>query len=178
MKSIRSWRFLVPSLLLTALLTSCGGDEVAGGPGTGEPKATSASPTPGFASSPVTEGGPVACVDWVRFETPQDQYDKAPVVLIGKSVSQAGESTIYGSKATTHLIEVERVLKGDPGDGNLRISSMPPTCTVGETYPDGDPLDTAERVIIFATEHGAEWFTMTPARGVMSFPQGSSLPFH
>jgi len=100
------------------------------------------------------------------------------MVLIGKSVSQVGETTIYGSQATTHLVEVERVLKGDPGDGNLRISSMPPTCTVGESYPDGDPLDTAERVIIFATKQGAEWFTMTPAQGVLPFPQGSNLPFH
>jgi hypothetical protein len=176
MKSIRSWRFLVPSLLVTVLLTSCGGGEAAGGPGTGEPSVNSMSPTPRSAS-PVTDGGAVACVDWVWFETPEDQYDNAPVVLIGKSVSLAGESTIYGSKATTHLIEVERVLKGDPEDGNLRISSMPPTCTVGETYPDGDPLDTAERVIIFATKHGAEWFTMTPAQGVLPFPQGSNLPF-
>lgn len=176
MQSIGSWRFLVPSMVLTLLLTSCGGDEVTGGPGTGEPTASSASPTPGSAS-PVTDGGPVACVDWVWFKTPQDQYDKAPVVLIGKPEGQVGETKIYGSKATTHLVEVERVLKGDPGEGNIRISSMPPTCTAGDPYPDGDPLDTAERVIIFATKQGAEWFTMTPAQGVLPFPQGSNLPF-
>lgn len=84
------------------------------------------------------------------------------MVLIGKSVSRAGETTIYGSKATTHLVEIEQVLKGEPGDGNLRISSMPPTCTGGESYPDGDPLDPNQRVIIFATRQGGEWFTMTP----------------
>ncbi|WP_307092437.1 hypothetical protein [Arthrobacter sp. B2I5] len=100
------------------------------------------------------------------------------MVLIGKPEVQVGETKIYGSKATTHLVEVERVLKGDPGEGSLRISSMPPTCTAGETYPDGDPLDTPERVIIFATKQGAEWVTMTPAQGVLPFPQGSNLPFH
>lgn len=127
---------------------------------------------------PVPSGGSETCVDWVRFETPQDQYDNASVVLIGKSVSRAGETSIYGYKATTHLVEVEQVLKGDPGDGNLRISSMPPTCTAGETYPDGDPLDPNQRVIIFATKQGGDWFTMTPAQGVLPFPQGTELPFH
>lgn len=127
MKRLRLWRCLVPSLLLTMLLASCGGDNVTGGPGTAEPTANATSSIPGSASSPVPGGGPVACVDWVRFETPQDQYDKGSVVLIGKSVSHAGEASTYGSKATNHLVEVEQVLKGDPGDGNLRISSMPQT---------------------------------------------------
>lgn len=177
MKRIRLWRYLVPSLLLTMLLTSCG-DKVTGGPGTAEPTANATSSILGSASSPVPSGGPVACVDWVRFETPQDQYDKAAVVLIGKSVGQVGETTIYGSKATTHLVEVEQVLKGNPREGNLTISSMPQTCSGSESYLDGDPLDTSQRVIIFATKQGGEWFTMTPAQGVLPFHQGSELPFH
>jgi hypothetical protein len=161
-----------------------------GGPGTTEitpNPASSASPgsSPtatgsivGSAGSQVRSGGNVACVEWVRFDTPQDQYDKAGVVLIGKSVSQAGETSIYGSKATTHVVEVEQVLKGEPGDGNLRISSMPQTCSGSESYLDGDPLDTAQRVVIFATNQGGEWFTMTPAQGVLPFQQGAELPFH
>ncbi|MET3172518.1 UNVERIFIED_ORG: hypothetical protein ABIB52_000342 [Arthrobacter sp. UYCu721] len=189
MKRIRLWQGIVPYLLLTMLLTSCG-DKMTGGPGTAEPtpnSTSSASPNnspmptssiPGSASSPVPRGDTQTCVDWVRFETPQEQYDKAGVVLIGKSVSHAGETSIYGSKATTHLVEVEQVLKGEPGDGNLRISSMPPTCTGGESYPDGDPLDTDQRVIIFATKQGGDWFTMTPAQGVLPFQQGTELPFH
>ncbi len=179
MKRIRLWRCLLSSLLLTMLLTSCG-DKLTGGPGTAEPtpnSTSSASPNNPPISSLVPSGGPFACVEWVQFETPQDQYDKAGVVLIGKSVSRAGETSIYGHKATTHLVEVEQVLKGDPGDGNLRIS-MPPTCTGGESYPDGDPLDPNQRVIIFATKQGGDWFTMTPAQGVLLFQQGTELPFH
>jgi hypothetical protein len=80
----------------------------------------------GSGCSLVPSEGPVACVDWVRFETAQDQYDKAGVVL------------------------------GDPGDGNLRISSMPPTCIGGVTYPDGDPLDPNQRAIIFAIKQGGD----------------------
>jgi hypothetical protein len=53
-------------------------------------------------------------VDWVRFESLQDQYDNAGAVLIGKFLSRGGETSIYGYKATTHLMEVEQVLKGDP----------------------------------------------------------------
>ncbi|MDQ0076322.1 hypothetical protein [Arthrobacter oryzae] len=162
------------ALALVGLLVSVLGSGCSLVPGPG------AAPSGGAATSggPVPGGGAETCVDWVRFETPQDQYDKAGVVLIGKSVSRTGETSIYGYKATTHLVEVEQVLKGDPGDGNLRISSMPPTCTGGETYPDGDPLDPNQRVIIFATRQGGDWFTMTPAQGVLPFPQGTKLPFH
>lgn len=177
MKRIGLWRCLVPFLLLTMLLTSCGG-KVTGGPGTAEPTANATTAIPDSGGGPVPSGGPVACVDWVRFETAQDQYDNAAVVLIGKSVSQVGETTIYGSKAATHLVEVEHVLKGNPGEGNLRISSMPQTCSGSESHLDGDPLDTSQRVIIFVTKQGGEWFTMTPAQGVLPFPQGSELPFH
>ena len=177
MKRIGLWQCILPCLLITMLLTSCG-DKVTGGPGTAEPTQNSTSSIPSPATSPAPSGGPFACVDWVRFATPQDQYDNAGVVLIGRSVGRAGETSIYGSKATTHVVEVEQVFKGNPGEGNLRISSMPPTCTGGETYPDGDPLDTAERVIIFATKQGGEWFTSTPAQGVLPFPQGAEIPFH
>ena len=121
--------------------------------------------------------GAETCVDWVWFQTPQAQYDQAEMVLIGRSVGSDGETSIYGYEATTHLIEVERVLKGDPGDGSLRISSTPQTCTGGESYPEGDPLQTDKRVIIFATHQGDEWFTMTPAQGVLPLPEGKEPPF-
>ena len=39
------------------------------------------------------------------------------VVLVGTSVSRAGETSICASKAITHLVEVEQVLKGNPGEG-------------------------------------------------------------
>lgn len=176
MKHLRLWQCIVSYLVLTMPLASCG-EKMTGGPGTAEPTPNSTSSIPGSASSPVPSGGPFACVDWVRFATPQDQYDNAGIVLIGKSVSRAGETSIYGHKATTHLVEVEQVLKGNPGEGNLRITSTPPTCTVGGSYPDGDPLDTAERSIIFASKQGGEWFTITPAQGVLPFQQGTELPF-
>nr|WP_157371011.1 META domain-containing protein [Arthrobacter sp. Leaf141] len=149
-----------------------------GEPGTAEPTITSTGSISGPPGSPISGGGPVSCVDWVRFETPQDLYDNAGAVLVGRSVGRAGETSIYGSKAATHLVEVEQILKGDTGDGNLHISSMPPTCTGSDSYPDGDPLDSNQRVIIFAAKQGGEWFTLTPAQGVSPFPPNAQLPFH
>jgi hypothetical protein len=121
--------------------------------------------------------GAEVCVDWVWFESPQAQFDEARLVVIGQPVRRDGESAIYGYAGRAHVVEVETVLKGRPGPGPLRIVSMPPTCTGGETYPDGDPLETTRRVLIYATEQNHEWFTMTPGQGVLPFDRGASLPF-
>lgn len=125
----------------------------------------------------VPGAGTAVCVDWVWFETPQAQFDEAKLVVIGKPVRRDGETAIYGYAGQAHVVEVESVLKGRPGPGPLRIVSMPPTCTGGEVYPDGDPLDTTRRVLIYATEQNDQWFTMTPAQGVVLFDRGARLPF-
>ena len=117
------------------------------------------------------------CVDWVRFETPQAQFDHAALVLIGKPVRADGETLIYGYEANVHLVEVETVLKGDPGPPPLRIASMPPTCSAGVSYPDGDPLERSRRMLIFATKQEGGWFTQTPAQGAVPFETGKPLPF-
>lgn len=124
-------------------------------------------PTPGSVGD--------TCVHWVHFENPQDQFDNADLVVIGTPLKQDGETMIYGYRARSHQVELETVVKGDPGQAPLRIASMPQTC--GKSYPDGDPLDTDQRVLIFATRQGSEWFTMTPAQGVLSFKHGTELPF-
>jgi len=128
----------------------------------------------GCGSGPTTAD---ACVDWVRFEDPQDQFDKAELVAVGKSLRQDGGTSIYGYAARTHLIEIETVLKGQPSTGLVHVSSMPQTCTGGESYPDGDPLDTDQRVLIYATKQADDWFTMTPDQGVFPYEHGSPLPF-
>jgi hypothetical protein len=118
-----------------------------------------------------------ACVDWVHFETPQEQVREAGLVLIGKPVGRDGETSIYGYAAQIHLVEVEAVLKGDPGPGRLRIASMPLTCTGGVSYPEGDPLDANRRMLIYANRQNGVWFTMTPAQGAVPFDPGTQLPF-
>ncbi|NUP58147.1 MAG: hypothetical protein HOQ06_01555 [Pseudarthrobacter sp.] len=167
-------------LLVIVLGTACG-IPASGSPAPISDVQTGGAAVPGSGietpSGVVPDSGAVACVDWVRFESPQDLYDHAGMVLIGKPAGEDGETSIYGYRATRHLVEVERVLKGEPGGGTVRISSTPVTCTAGgESYPDGDSLDTDQRVIIFASKQGTDWFTLTPAQGVLPF-EGKQLPF-
>ena len=98
----------------------------------------------GIGCSPVPGSGGDTCVDWVRFATPQDQFDNAILVVVGKPQAQNGDTRIYGYNARSHQVEIETVLTGDPGQESLRVASMPQTC--GTSYPDGDPLDLAKTV--------------------------------
>lgn len=117
------------------------------------------------------------CVDWIRFETAQDQFRQATLVVIGTPAGTDSETRIYGYTAHIHVVEVEDVLKGDPEPGPLRIAAMPVTCTGGVSYPEGDPLDGRRRMLIYATKQNGYWFTMTPAQGAVPFDPGTSLPF-
>jgi len=115
------------------------------------------------------------CVDWVSFETMQQRFDHAGAVVVGKPLKRDGDVRIYGYQANVHLVEVEQVLKGSLGRDAVRIASMPVTC--GESYPDGDPLESGGRQLYFLAQQNGQWFTMTPAQGALPFPAGSPLPF-
>ena len=108
------------------------------------------------------------CVDWVHFETAQDQFRQAALVVIGTPAGTDAETRIYGYTAQVHVVEVGNVLKGDPGPRPLRMASMPLTCTGGVSYPEGDPLDGQRRMLIYATNQNGSWFTMTPDPGCRS----------
>jgi hypothetical protein len=118
-----------------------------------------------------------SCVDWVHFETPEQQFQEAGLVLIGNPVAKDGETSIYGYTAQVHRVDVEAVLKGEPGPGPLRVASMPLTCTGGVSYPEGDPLDANRRMLMYASRQNGDWFTMTPAQGAVPFEPGTQLPF-
>ncbi|WP_157356989.1 hypothetical protein [Arthrobacter sp. U41] len=117
------------------------------------------------------------CVDWIRFETPQAQYDHAALVVISKPVRADGETALYGYRANVHLLDVETVLKGEPGPAPLRITSTPPTCSPGFLYPDGDPLERSQRMLIYASKQDGGWITQTPVQGAVPFDAGTPLPF-
>src|SRR5687767_4398595 len=80
-----------------------------------------------------------ACVDWVRFEDPRDQFDKAELVAVGKFLRQDGETSIYSYASRTHLIEIETVLKGEPGQGPIHVSTMPRPARVASLTPTVTP---------------------------------------
>jgi hypothetical protein len=114
------------------------------------------------------------CVDWVRFETPQERFDQAELVIVGSGMERDGTESIYDAEAQSYRVHVAEVLKGDLPGGTVRVSSMPVTCTEGSQYPDGDPLDTASDVLIFANRHEGEWFTLTPFDGVLPYSRDSA----
>jgi hypothetical protein len=117
------------------------------------------------------------CVDWHHFETPQELFDDAALVVVGTPKGRDGKTSIYGYNTQVHLVEVETVLKGQPGPGPLRVASAPETCTGGVSYPRGDPLDGQQRMLIYASQQQGGWFTLTPARGAGPFERGAALPF-
>lgn len=66
-------------------------------------------------------------------------------------------------------MQIDEVLKGDVSPETTRVTSMPITCTEGNQYPDGDPLDTNERIIVFASTSNGEWFTLAPRDGTLPY---------
>ena len=132
-----------------------------------------ANPDPDASPDPHAE----TCVDWVRFETAQQLFDDAPLVVIGTPRGRDGKTSIYGYSAQIHLVEVETVLKGQPGPGPLRVASTPETCTGGISYPGGDPLDGHQRMLIYASKRDSGWSTLTPAQGAVPVERGAALPF-
>jgi hypothetical protein len=117
------------------------------------------------------------CVDWIRFESPQELFDDAALVVVGTPTRTDGATSLYGYTAQIHIVEVEKVLKGQPGPEPLRIASTPETCTGGISYPHGDPLDREQRLLIYASHQQGGWFTLTPAQGAVPFGGDAALPF-
>lgn len=118
------------------------------------------------------------CPGWVDFETPQDMYDGAQVVLLGRPTSDAGDRDVFGRPAAVHRVLVADVLKGELEADLVEVASTPVTCSgENDAYPDGDPLDVEGEVILFLTDSEGGWRLMTPFDGVLPIPDDGVLPF-
>lgn len=113
----------------------------------------------------------ISCPSWAGFTTPQDKYDAADLVVVLSSSTRDGTAPVLGVDAHSYDIEIDEVLKGGPVDGTVRISSMPDPCSGTAEYPDGDPLDTSDPLLVFATQQDGEWFTLTPFDGTLLYAQ-------
>jgi hypothetical protein len=113
----------------------------------------------------------VSCPSWAGFPTTEEKYDAADLVVVASSSTRDGTSPIFGVDAHAYEVRVGEVLKGDVNGGSVRISSMPDPCSGTAEYPDGDPLDTSMPLLVFATQQGGEWFTLTPLDGTVPFTQ-------
>ena len=127
-----------------------------------------------------------ACASWAGYETPQDMYNEAELVLVGEVLERDGEVQVPpgGPTATAraYRFEVQDVLKMSP-DGDIaagdtvRIAAMADGCSPGVEYADEDQLEVDGRIIFFGREDSGAWMTLSPVQGVLPFPEGTPLPF-
>lgn len=120
---------------------------------------------------------PQTCVSWVDYETPQDAFDDAGLVVRGTPEPTGGTRNVFGVAMPVYAIDVAEVYRGEAPE-RLEITAAPLTC-MGEgvsEYPDGvDPLATDDEVLLFLSDTEGSWRTMTPYDGVL--PADGVLPF-
>ena len=113
---------------------------------------------------------PKVCVSWAMIETPRAAFNEAAIVVVGTLTPTGNTVRLFGEKAAVYDVGVSHVLKGDLDEGALlTIASTPPTCSGEQVYPDGDPLDTDDEVVLFLNSGGdresnpsGSWHTITP----------------
>lgn len=126
-------------------------------------------------------GGGSACVSWAGFDTPQDQFDEAELVVAGRVLAQVDlveepDSSPFGD-TRIYSFEIEQTLKGDAQVGEvIRIGSTSDGCP-DTHYADGDQMENDGRVIVLARQGDDAWLTLNPFQGVLTYPGGSDLPF-
>ena len=118
----------------------------------------------------------VTCVDWVTFKTPADMAEAADLVIVGEQIATDGSSGRFGIEATAHTISVDRVLKGELDETEIRVLSLPATCSASE-YPDGDQLAIPGKVQYFLDYEDGEWQTLTSYQGAVGVPADGILPW-
>ena len=118
------------------------------------------------------------CVSWVDFETPQEAYDDARLVVVGTAEPTGGSRNVLGVAMPVYAIEIADTLKGEAPD-DLTVTPAPLTC-MGDAseFPDGiDPLATDEELVLFLNRDDGVWRLLTPTDGVLPVPDDGMLPF-
>jgi len=118
------------------------------------------------------------CVSWVDFETPQDAFEDATLVVVGTAEPTGSTRDVFGVAMPVYAVDVDQTLKGETPD-DLTVTPTPLTC-MGDAseFPDGiDPLATDEQLVLFLHREGSEWRPITPHDGVLPMPDDGVLPF-
>jgi hypothetical protein len=118
------------------------------------------------------------CVSWVDFETPQEAYDDARLVVAGTAEPTGATRNVLGVAMPVYAFDVAETLKGEAPD-DLTVTPTPLTC-MGDAseFPDGvDPLATDEQLILFLHLDEGAWRLITPTDGVLPMPGDGMLPF-
>lgn len=117
------------------------------------------------------------CVSWVWFDTPQAVYDDARLVVRAEVGDVVGTRHVLGVDSPVHRVEVVEVLKGESPGPQFDVASTPVTCTGGDDFLEGDPLEVDGEVILFLFDLDGGWRLLTPVQGVLPWPPDGTLPF-
>lgn len=118
------------------------------------------------------------CVSWVDYETPQDAFDDANLVVVGTAEPTGATRDVFGEPMPVYAIAIRETLKGE-APAKLEVTPTPLTC-MGDAsqFPDGvDPLATDDGIVLFLYFEGAGWRPITPFDGVLPVPADGVLPF-
>lgn len=120
------------------------------------------------------------CVSWMPFTTPAEALDYAELAVTVRVLARDGTAHLYDTDA--HVWEVttdgRAAVRGDAPSETLRVISTPVTCEEGGTYPEGDPLDTDDTLVLFLTrdQAGDDWRTLTPRQGSLPAGPAGEMP--
>lgn len=118
------------------------------------------------------------CADSIGPLSIDDAGQSAAVVVVGIVTGSAGERVIYQVSSPVHHFSVESVVKGDLDATQIDVAALPITCNgPAGPFPDGDPLETTERVQLFLFGEDGGYRLITPWDGVVPAPEGEPLPW-
>ena len=118
------------------------------------------------------------CVDSIGPLSTAEAGEQAAIVVVGTVTGSAGERSIYQESSPVHGFSVEAVVKGELDATEIEVAAVPITCNgPAGPFPDGDPLDTDDRVELFLVDDDGQYRLLTPWDGVVAAPEGEPLPW-
>jgi hypothetical protein len=118
------------------------------------------------------------CVSWVDFETPQEAFDDAQLVVVGTAEPTGATRDVIGVSMPVYAIDVAETLKGEALD-DLQVTPAPLTC-MGDAseFPNGvDPLASDDELVLLLYLDDSGWRLLNPYDGVLPVPDDGVLPF-
>ncbi|MEP7765154.1 hypothetical protein [Sanguibacter sp. 25GB23B1] len=120
------------------------------------------------------------CISWAPFATPGEALDNAELTVTARILDRDGTAHLYDTDAHVWTMTTDGLapLRGEAPSETVRVISTPVTCEDGGPYPDGDPLDTDDTLVLFLTrdQAGDDWRTLTPRQGTVPAGPAGELP--
>ncbi|MFC0682282.1 hypothetical protein ACFFGH_31010 [Lysobacter korlensis] len=130
-----------------------------------------------FSSGALTGCMSGGCPGWHDYSDPEERFRDSALVVVGTAAPAGWWAELFADDAV-YDITVERVVKGDVGEDDVvRVESISDHCAA-VPFPDGDPLDTDDLVLVFLMEkQDGGLRTLTPFDAVTPVESADELPF-